>query len=317
MNKTLLALGGFGLAALAGAFYTESLLSFATRRRSVLFSILKAQKEARDDPALGRIIHQGRATLHRLPMKRVCIHSTDGLTLTGRYLPAQGEARRTLLLAHGWRSSWGTDFGPIAPFLHQNGCNLLLINQRGQGDSQGTYITFGVQERLDLQRWVKALARNPEPLYLYGVSMGAASALMATALPMAQPLTGVIADCGYTSPQAIMTAVLERDTNLPSGPTYRAAARAFHHHAGLDFDDCSALEAMKSNDIPTLFIHGDADPLVPVSMTWENYRACRGPKEILIVPGAVHAASSATAPQLYQETLLDFFQRCEKGPDLL
>lgn len=53
----------------------------------------------------------------------------------------------------------------------------------------------------------------------------------------------------------------------------------------------SSVCAMKENRIPVLFIHGDDDTFVPVTMTYENYKACTAPKELLIVPGADHAMS--------------------------
>lgn len=300
-----------GLAALSGALYAESLFSLAARRKSFLFSILKAQKESLDDPEQAKRIQECRFALRQLPMKTLSIVSHDGITLTGHWLPASGTPRRTVILMHGWRSAWDVDFGPIASFLHENGCHLLFAEERGQGASEGRYITFGGLERRDIQSWVRALSQwelANLPLYLYGVSMGAAAVLMASVLPMNRHIHGIIADCGYTSPSAIMTAVLDRDSHLPSKLSYAAAARVFRRHSGMDPAQFSALEAMKTNTIPTLFIHGDADPLVPLSMTYENYRACRAPKDLLIVPGAVHAASAITAPEAYQQKLMAFFQ---------
>ncbi len=317
MKKCWLALGVFGLAALSGALYAESLFTLAARRKSFLFSILKAQKESLDDPEQARKIQVSRLALRKLPMQTLTLASHDGITLTGHWLPAAGTPRRTIILMHGWRSSWDVDFGPIATYLHENGCHLLFAEERGQGASEGRYITFGVLERRDLQSWVRALSHwEPTglPLYLYGVSMGAAAVLMASVLPMDRHVHGIIADCGYTSPSAIMTAVLDRDSHIPSQLAYAAAARVFRRRSGLDPADYSALEAMKTNTIPTLFIHGDADPLVPLSMTYENYHACRAPKELLIVPGAVHAASSITAPAAYQQKLMHFFQTYDGAP---
>ena len=54
------------------------------------------------------------------------------------------------------------------------------------------------------------------------------------------------------------------------------------------------MDALRKNKVPVLFIHGQDDSFVPVSMTKENYEACVAPKEILIVPGAIHGMSYPT-----------------------
>ena len=58
-----------------------------------------------------------------------------------------------------------------------------------------------------------------------------------------------------------------------------------------------------------LFIHGSDDRFVPVWMTYENYRACAAPKELLIVPGADHGISFFVEPERYQSAVRNFWQK--------
>ena len=81
--------------------------------------------------------------LEALPRQDVTIRSADGLTLKGHLLTCK-YPRRLIIAFHGWRSSWSRDFGLVAPFWLENHCNVLLVEQRAHGDSQGDYLGFGL-----------------------------------------------------------------------------------------------------------------------------------------------------------------------------
>ena len=95
----------------------------------------------------------GKAWCAEQPMQDRYIKSHDGLRLHAKYLPAKA-AKRTVLLAHGYKGSGFGDFANMAKFLHENQCNLLFIDQRCCGESEGNYISFGAMEKWDVQRWV-------------------------------------------------------------------------------------------------------------------------------------------------------------------
>ena len=78
------------------------------------------------------------------------MESKDGLVLHAYYLPAENP-KRFVLLSHGYKGSGFGDFAYTARFLHENNCNLLFIDQRCCGASQGEYITFGAWEQYDVQ----------------------------------------------------------------------------------------------------------------------------------------------------------------------
>ena len=74
----------------------------------------------------------------------------------------------------------------------------------------------------------------------------------------------------------------------------------------------SCPEALSRTKLPVLLIHGTADRFVPVEMTYENYRSCAGPRELLIVPGAGHCMSYPTEPKRYEQALLEFWRRWDR-----
>lgn len=252
-------------------------------------------------------------------MEECRIQSEDGLTLYGQYLPAWN-AERTILLCHGYKGSAFGDFAYNARFLHEHQCNLLFIEQRCCGKSEGEYVTFGAMEQRDVACWAEFLAkRNKErlPIYLFGKSMGAASVLMAAGHPLPQEVRGIISDCGFSNMR---------------GQIKDMAANWFHLHwihlllfqvdmfcgvfGKFRMKDADTETAMKQNHLPVLFFHGALDTFVDPKNSIINYSMCRAKKELVIIPEARHLCCVYEQPQLYQNKLLDFFLSCEIGESI-
>ena len=115
--------------------------------------------------------------------EQVEIAAQDGTGLVGHWFCPEN-AKRIIIAMHGWRSTWSQDFGAIAPFWFDNDCAVLFADQRGQGNSGGEYMGFGLLERYDCFDWIKWVNERTEeklPIYLGGVSMGATTILMVVA----------------------------------------------------------------------------------------------------------------------------------------
>ncbi|MBQ7094871.1 MAG: alpha/beta hydrolase [Clostridia bacterium] len=253
-------------------------------------------------------LRKGEKQLRSLPTQKIEIKGADGIPLVGHWYPAKNPAR-TIIAMHGWRSSWARDFGLIASFWHKAGCNVLFAEQRGQGESGGEHMSFGLIERQDCLCWIQWVNQRMGkfPLYLAGISMGAATVLMAADLGLPCNVKGIIADCGFTSPHAIWKHVSEKNLHL----SYRLRGQLADHFCKktlqVGANDFSTLDALCQSTIPILLIHGKEDHFVPVEMTYENYKACAGPKRMLIIPHADHGMSYYSAPDAYQKELLNFF----------
>lgn len=243
------------------------------------------------------------------PAQRVSVKSEDGLTLAGHFYTAEN-CRCTMLCVHGYHSEGMKDFGVILPFYLAHGCSVLVADQRCHGDSEGRYITFGVKESRDVCRWAEYLAQKSPgmPIFLDGVSMGASSVLMSLALTLPAEVQGVIADCGYTTPTAIFKEVLRGKTRLPAWTILPAVSVCWRLRAGCAMTDASAPQALAGSKMPVLFVHGALDTFVPPDMGQENYCAAAGEKELVLVPGAGHAASWLVDEAGCQEKLLSFLQ---------
>lgn len=251
------------------------------------------------------------------PMQTVEIRATDGARLVGHWR-ACPNPKRVILAMHGWRSSWSKDFGLLADFFQDSECAVLYAEQRGQNQSGGEYMTFGMQERFDCRAWASYLASrwHELPLYLAGISMGATTVLMAAGLSLPRQVRGVIADCGFTSPQAIWNHVSRENLHALGGIHAAASAPVFRSRLKMDARGISTTGALRHCRIPVLFIHGAEDHFVPLEMTLENYRVCAAPKRLLIVPGAGHAMSCYQDPAQYQRGIREFWDAYDRRDEI-
>ncbi len=242
--------------------------------------------------------------------------SLDGLKLHASYLPCD-EPKRFVILCHGYR---GTRFGSVAHIaqtLHDENCSLLFIDQRCCGESEGKYITFGAKEQYDVIQWIKQIHGINEkklPIYLYGQSMGATSVLLASGHALPQEVRGIIADCGFHSMNQQMKDIASGWFHLKRIGLLLFRVDLFCHiFAGFSMKDTDVTTAMKYNEKPVLFFHGEDDTYVWPENTLINYRLCTASKELVLVPKSRHLCCSYDTPVLYKEKVLEFFNKYDNG----
>lgn len=234
----------------------------------------------------------------------------DGAKLYSYLIPAEQDSNVYVLCAHGYRGTRYGDFGAQAKFYHSLGYNVILIDQRAQGKSEGQYIGFGYFEAQDLIEWIKFYTEkfgNNIKFVLAGISMGGATVCIAAGndeLP--ENVACIISDCAYTSADDEFKYCLPHYAHIPSQP-FRAIADAVNlKNAGYSFKEASPVSSVKKAKAPMLFIHGGADDFVPTKMVYELYDACPAEKDLLIVENAIHAQSFFADPEKYGEKVKEF-----------
>jgi len=262
-------------------------------------------------------LSESQEKLKNAPHETITVIAHDGARLTGHWFPVKDQ-QRVILAVHGWRSAWWRDFGLTADFWRSCGCSVLYIEQRGQGQSEGEYIGFGLLEREDLSDWIEwitARCGEEAPVYLAGISMGATTVLMAADAVFPGNVRGIMADCGFTSPEAIWRHVAVDNLHLPYRMTPFLAEQIFRRKVGMSPDARSTVDALKNSRYPVLFVHGEADSFVPIEMTYDNFAACTSQKRILTVPGAEHGMSYLLAKEAYEEAEKSFWQEFDEGKE--
>lgn len=236
-------------------------------------------------------VREGINFIENCPYTQVYCRSFDNLRLAARYYDCNSQ--KTVILFHGYRSSAKRDFSCAVKLYYEDGCNVLLVDQRSHGKSEGRLITFGVKERRDVLSWVDYALENTatSEIYLSGMSMGATTVLLATGLPLPENVKGIIADCGFTSPVSIIKKVARQAFRINAGifiPFMNLLCRAF---GGFSLYGISTTEALADSKIPVLFIHGLNDNFVPCDMSRAAYEKAGCEKDILLIEGAGHGMS--------------------------
>lgn len=237
----------------------------------------------------------------------VHIRSHDGLELAGRFYAGDPGAP-LMIFFHGYRSTPERDASGGLHFARDRGWHVLLVEQRAHGESEGKTITFGIRERYDCLRWIQAMNERlgaETPIILWGISMGAATVLMASGLDLPPNVRGIAADCGFSAPADILKATVKK-RKLPLGPTWQLLRLGARLYGGFNVEETTAVEAVKNAKVPILLIHGGGDSIVPCEMVHTIAEACASPVTVLTVPEADHGISWYVDMPAYLETLDTF-----------
>ena len=306
----------FGSIAAAVVLVLAVLLGFVCKKMFAL-AVVRGEELVGGDGFENQIaeykdfVAAGNAFYEALPKEDVYITSFDGLKLHGTLI-RNGDSKKLIIQAHGFRSTPKGSFSGSLPYFYGQGLNILLIDLRAHAKSEGTYITYGVHERLDLRDWVyfamETLGTDID-IVLDGISMGATTVLMASALDLPENVRGLIADSGFTSPYDIFVEVLEHTFHAKPFPILHICSLMAEYKANFDFKGASTLDAMAENEIPVLFIHGEEDDFVPIEMSEANFEACKGEKYFVRIPGAKHGCGYLLDRETCERAMTDFFAK--------
>lgn len=251
----------------------------------------------------------------RTPDQTFTILARDKTRLHGRYYHVADGAPIHIQF-HGYRSSGYRDFCGGTKLARELGYNTLVVDQRAHGKSGGRSITFGIREREDCRTWTEFAGKvfgKSTPIFLSGVSMGAATVLMASELPMAANVVGIIADCPYSSPKDIIKKVCAKDMKLPVFLAY-----PFVWLGALLFGRFrirgGARQAVENTKIPICLIHGEADGFVPCDMSREIAAHASGRCELHTFAGAQHGMSFIADEPRYRQIIEKFSKDCLDHP---
>ena len=237
---------------------------------------------------------------YRLAFEPVTFHSQDGTRLSGWFLPAEGEAKGTVIHCHGNAQNMTTHW-LFVEFLPRRGYNLFVFDYRGYGTSEGSPSRRGTVD--DAQAAVEhVLARDdvdPERVALFGQSLGGAIAVVVAAED--PRVRAVVVESAFTRYRDEAVHVLRRNplTYLPARPLAWLLVRR-----GLD----PAAHIARVSPRPVLIIHGTGDRLVPSEMSRELAALAGEPKELWLVDEARHLAVGTSHPTEYERKVCGFLE---------
>ncbi len=251
---------------------------------------------------------EGREYIYSLNPEDLYINSFDNLKLHAIFI--NNNTNKTIICVHGYKAKDGLyDFGMSARFLNSLGYNLLFVDNRAHGLSQGKYIGFGVLDSIDVNSWVDYLVTNmnQETIILYGMSMGAATVMNA----QNNKAKAIIADCGFASGYDEVVYQIKKMYHLPPFPIIPISNVLLKLLAHYSLKEKEAYKSIKNYKNNLLIIHGDKDHFVPTRDAYKIFDNATCHKKILIVPGASHAKSYLKDTKLYEQTIKEFLDEID------
>lgn len=245
--------------------------------------------------------------------KNTMTMTNKGLNQYAWYVPASQPTDKTVIVVHGF-SNDKSDMKPYAKLFHDMGYNVLMPDNIAHGKSEGNIIGYGWNDKDNVIKWSQIIAKkNPESqITLFGVSMGAATVMMASGEQMPHQINTIIEDCGYTSVWDELAYQAKEMYHLPAFPLLYEVSAISRIRAGFTYGQASSLKALTKNHLPVLFIHGSDDDFVPTEMVYRNMKATKGPKELYVAKDAKHAKSFQKNPEVYREKIALFLKKYQK-----
>ena len=262
-----------------------------------------------ENAALAR--EETKAFLEKSDGFKVKSTSDDGYELIAScFRQAEPEGKPWVILLHGY-TGWKEEMYHYAAKYYEKGFNILCPDLRCQGESDGDFIGMGWTDRYDVLDWIGKITDSyPDAeIVLHGESMGASCAVMMSGMDLPDNIKCVISDCAFTDSVSMFRKQLRDWFSIPDIGFIGSARLWLRIRGGYDLKDASAINEIKKSDIPTLFIQGDQDRIVPVSSAEELYDSLDAEKDIMIVEGAGHAQSCYKDPDAYYDRVFGFIDR--------
>jgi pimeloyl-ACP methyl ester carboxylesterase len=244
------------------------------------------------------------ASFH-LASEDVSFRSADGVVLRGWWVPVIAP-KGTVVMVHGLNRS-RIEMIRRVPFVHDAGWNALLFDLRHHGKSGGTATTFGAKEKQDVEAAAQlARSRGPGPVVLWGVSLGAASVVLAAADDPG--VAGVICDSSYRSLDDTVRHHVQLARHwrwwlglVPPWPVADEVLFWMGRRGGFDPGaiDVRAAAARLAGR-PALFVANSEDPRMPEDIAFDLKAAAGPDAEVLIVPGKSHGGAWRDGTAAYE-----------------
>ena len=242
-----------------------------------------------------------------IPYEDAYITSFDKLRLHAR-IYVNPNSNKVAVLCHGYRGTPYRDFSGGAVEILNLGYNVVLIDERAHGQSQGHTITFGVRETKDCISWVNyaknRFGENIE-LLLVGISMGGAVVLMAS------DKVGkckVIADAPFTAPRIMLQESIKQ-MGLPVPIFYPLVNLSLIIYGHTSLNKASAFDSVNNTDNKILIIHGNSDSVVPNWISSDLHQTFPDKIQYELFEGADHGMSYIVDKPRYQKIIKDFLNQ--------
>jgi pimeloyl-ACP methyl ester carboxylesterase len=299
-----------------------------------------------DHSVYGNIVSDKRLMTNGTTMERVVIYPQEHRGSSNKImreglLVRHNNAKATVLICHGFMCDQH-DAGMLRGMFKRSHYNVMTFDFRGHGkNTQGQYCTFGRDEALDVIAAAKFLRNHPElkdmPLFVYGFSMGAVSAIEAQSLDSGL-FDAMILDCPFESSEKVIKSGLDGLRVSVLGYSFEIPGRnlleryAFHPYVQslvktvlrivsqmdatqmrTNFCPVHPVESIKKITVPIFFIHCKKDEKVSKDQVKAVFDGAAGWKQGWLSEGRRHCDSAIYNPEEYARRVREFLQRFLDG----
>lgn len=243
----------------------------------------------------------------KLTKRKVVIKNKDGLKLNGCYIERYPNSGKVMILIHGYTRAFPMSMRFWDMYLRQ-GFNLLAIDQRAHGESEGKYTSYGYYEKHDIDCWMDWIIKEKGTgamIGMHGISLGAGTAL--EYLHINQHVKFIIADSPYSDLAELIRYQVRHLYKAPVFIFYHTIHFFVRLFARFRFDDVCPIAAVEKSELPILFIHGSRDRFIPTCMSQKLYEAKqKGIRKLWITEGAGHTSAYLCNREQYEQQVNTF-----------
>jgi len=232
--------------------------------------------------------------------EEMSLTSFDGLKLNAYYIKNENVSSSYAVLCHAYAES-AASMAEYAKHYYDLGFNILLPDARAHGKSEGKYIGMGWEDRLDLLKWVDMIVEKDADarILLHGVSLGGAAVLAASGESLPQNVRCIISDSAWESEWEEFKYQAKESFSLPSFPVLYMESLYVKLRTGRSLKDADISSQVEKSKTPTLFIHGEADTVVPITQCNRLFDSCFVEKEQYIAKNAGHCEAAFKDSEKY------------------
>ncbi|MDZ3836439.1 MAG: alpha/beta hydrolase [Rhodospirillales bacterium] len=237
-----------------------------------------------------------------LDYRDVEFHAADGVRLHGWFLPANDEARGTVLFVHGNAENISTHIASVA-WLPSQGYNVFLFDYRGFGASAGETDLDGLHRdtMAAIDQTFQLDGVDPNRIAVFGQSLGGSVAISSLVRsPRRTQVRGLIVEGAFSSYRRIAREKLAEfePTWLLQVPLSFTIDNRYHPE-----EDIAGI-----SPVPILVVHGAEDRIVAPSHAEDLFEAARPPKALWLIEGASHIQAFQMTET--RERLLNYLGNC-------
>lgn len=231
----------------------------------------------------------------------------NGRNRKAYFLDTFGTEAETAIIVHGYTSQAISMSLFARVFVEEFHMNVLLIDLIAHGRSEGSLVHFGLGDYKDINLWVDKLNNlgYPQKKVCFGLSMGGATLLFASAHQLHQDVRAIIVDSGFIQLDEIFKRQATQIFKKGSLIFFPAISLWMKLLLGFSVNDVDVKKTLKKLPRPTLLMHGTADFFVPYTQSVKLHQLLPQTR-LQLFDNSQHACSISDHRVLYLKTLKDF-----------